>query len=480
MKKMLRVSHLSAKHIRRKEMLSVFANYGIDKAKLAEVRSRYADCTDLILSKTERISRYATGINNNVCVIGSAGSRKTSGYILTNILQCCTPNPYTPSLVINDGHGEILSQTGKALEEAGYIIKVLNLCNPSKSLHFNPFQYFQDEDEICMLSAAIVNHISNDRTFEFAKIALLNVLIGLCVDEVDECSLYSVFEKCQMIRENAMAYSMDLWEEIMAILHEKEWNRLRAFVLENWDVLLNFISKEKGLNFNILFREIELELEFFSILEIKTLLSEDEFSLEKIVQEKTAVFVVYPRVQDNLNVIANLFYTSLIEVLRGIDLSEQLNYPIRFLLDDFCKVGRVANLDSLMLLGDTFKYNVDVSLTMQNVMQMQVLYGIYTGKIVSHCDTVLCFRIAACSNETAEFVSMNCGGVYSYCGFIPRISIREIKKIKRDEVLVCIRSIDICKSKPFYYEKHKNYKLTASYNPERKYLYETSSRKKED
>ena len=463
---------ISTKKLRRKEMMRVLADYGMDKDKLADARINYADCLDLVLSKTERISRYDSNINRNVCVIGSSGSRKTSGYIFTNVLQCCTPNPYTPSLVINDGNGEILSQTGKALEEADYIIKVLNLCDPSKSLHFNPFRYFQNkniEEEICMVSAAIIKHNSNARTHEFKKIAMLNILIGLCVDESDECSLYSVWEKIQMIRENAMVNSTELWEEIMVILHKSEWNGLRNFCIKNWYELWDYINDEKGLKFNILFREIELELEFFSVLEIKELLSKDEFDLEKIRQEKTAVFVVYPRVSDKLSCIANLFYTFLIEQIKAMNLTSPLDFPIRFLLDDFFDTGCVINLEDLMLLGTTFKFNVDVSITMQNIMQMQVLYGNWTRKLLSHCDTILYFGTGRCSIETAEFISLNCVYVDSNYGFIPRIAVREVQKLKKGKVLVHINGRDMCISKPFYYEKHKNYKLTASYNPERTY-----------
>lgn len=470
---------LTAKETRRKELVKIIKSGDFDKNKLSEVMIKYADCSDIILSKTERICMHNPSRNNNVCVFGCVGSRKTSSYTIPNILQCCTQNPYMPSLVINDGDGELLSMTGKALKESGYKIKVLNLLDPNNSWHFNPFHYVQNEENVThinMLSTVIASSGGFDEEIERRVSLLLNVLIGLVCEEFEAESLYRVRKKAEEFKLLADAYSLSLLENVDIIVQarcrlwdEESYNKY-SYVYYSWKQLLRSIDGDNDY-FRFLFLKTEELLSIYEEPEIKTLLCDDEFSLEKISQEKTAVFVLYPREYDRYNVIANLFYTFLIEQLKHDVVHAQNTIPVRFFMEDFCSLGRIRNFKTLMRLNNISGAEIDVSITMASVRQMQVLYGINTGEIISLCDIMLCFGVRSDDIETCKVASEFGRGYYSGFGFVPDVFVHEVINLKNDELWVFIHGIDILKSKKYFCEKHKNYNLvvTPAHQSERNY-----------
>lgn len=128
--------------------------------KIEEAKTKFSDNSNIIFTQTEKICMYNYELNNNTLIIGGAGSGKTRGYVLPNILQCCD-NPYSPSLVVTDPKGEILGKIGKYLkEQCGYTIKVLNLKEQNRSFCFNPFNYIMPdryEEQISSIVASIMN-----------------------------------------------------------------------------------------------------------------------------------------------------------------------------------------------------------------------------------------------------------------------------------------------------------------------------------
>ncbi|MBR5969978.1 MAG: type IV secretory system conjugative DNA transfer family protein [Lachnospiraceae bacterium] len=104
----------------------------------------------LLMSGRPSSPKYAR--NKNILVIGGSGSGKTRFFVKPNIMQMHS------SYVITDPKGTVLYEVGKMLEEGGYIIRVLNTINFSKSMHYNPFAYLRSEKDILKLvNTLIVN-----------------------------------------------------------------------------------------------------------------------------------------------------------------------------------------------------------------------------------------------------------------------------------------------------------------------------------
>lgn len=101
---------------------------------------------NVLLTQTERLMmsgrpkhpKYAR--NKNVIVIGGSGSGKTRFFVKPNLMQM----PEKVSYVCTDPKGTIIIECGKMLSDAGYKIKVLNTINFKKSMHYNPFHYYDN------------------------------------------------------------------------------------------------------------------------------------------------------------------------------------------------------------------------------------------------------------------------------------------------------------------------------------------------
>ena len=80
-----------------------------------------------------------TARNKNVLIVGGSGSGKTRFFIKPNLMQLHS------SYVVTDPKGQLVLETGRLLERAGYKISVLNTINFNKSMHYNPFSYARHE-----------------------------------------------------------------------------------------------------------------------------------------------------------------------------------------------------------------------------------------------------------------------------------------------------------------------------------------------
>ena len=76
-----------------------------------------------------------------------------------------------------------MRDTGKLLEQQGYIIRVLDFINMEKSHGYNPFAYLRDEKDVLKLVNNLIRNTtpkgsnSNDPFWERAETALLEALI---------------------------------------------------------------------------------------------------------------------------------------------------------------------------------------------------------------------------------------------------------------------------------------------------------------
>lgn len=78
----------------------------------------------------------------NAVIVGTTGTGKTFGYVKPNILQ------FNCSYVLTDPSGELVHDTGKALMDHGYAVKVFNTAEMQYSARYNPFRYIRTDQDI--------------------------------------------------------------------------------------------------------------------------------------------------------------------------------------------------------------------------------------------------------------------------------------------------------------------------------------------
>ena len=146
---------------------------------------------NVILSQSERITmssrtkipKYAR--NKNVLVVGGSGSGKTRFFIKPNLFQMHS------SYVITDPKGSLIYETGMALYQSGYRIKVFNVINFSKSMRYNPFAYLHSEKDILKLVTTLIANTKGeskggDDFWLKAETLLYTALIGYIHYEAPE------------------------------------------------------------------------------------------------------------------------------------------------------------------------------------------------------------------------------------------------------------------------------------------------------
>ncbi|OCN03434.1 hypothetical protein A7X67_11150 [Clostridium sp. W14A] len=99
---------------------------------------------NIILSCREFLSMnmWKTRRDCHVFVVGGSGSGKSKFYAKPNVMQM------NASYVITDPSGEHMRDEGKMLEDHGYKVKVFNVVDMEDSLHFNPFHYYKEPEDI--------------------------------------------------------------------------------------------------------------------------------------------------------------------------------------------------------------------------------------------------------------------------------------------------------------------------------------------
>lgn len=112
---------------------------------------------NMILGQTARRpnnSRKVIG-NNNIVVIGGAGTGKSRFIIKPNLLTL------NSSFIITDPSGEIINSLGKVLNDHGYKIKIFNISDMEHSNCYNPFDYIRDDAGVRMVVECFINNTSN-------------------------------------------------------------------------------------------------------------------------------------------------------------------------------------------------------------------------------------------------------------------------------------------------------------------------------
>lgn len=143
---------------------------------------------NMIMSEDTRLSinDRKTFRNNNVLVLGGAGTGKSRFVIKPNILQM------NCSYVVTDPSGEIIVSLGKVLSENGYKIKIFNLSNMGHSNTYNPLQYIRDEAGVLMVIDCLIKNTTGkgekgDQFFTNSEKLLYSACIFYLIDfETDE------------------------------------------------------------------------------------------------------------------------------------------------------------------------------------------------------------------------------------------------------------------------------------------------------
>ena len=390
----------SPKNYRRQE------EYGSAKwANPKKVCKKYADkdfYANKIITQNVRMGLDGKRFERNVntIVIGGSGSGKTRFYAKPNILQCNT------SYVVLDPKGEILRSTGYLLENKGYVIKVIDLIDMSKSLGYNPFHYIQSDTDILKLITNLIRNTTpkssqtNDPFWEKSEIALLEALMLYLYHYApdDEQNFTMIMEMLNYaeVKEDEEDYESPL-DELFKRLETLDSNSL---ALKQYKIY----KQAAGKTAKSILISVGVRLAAFNLDELASLTRYDEMELEQIGERKTALFAIIPDTDSTFNFLVGMLYTQLFQMLyyqADHIHGGQLPVPVHFLMDEFANVALPDEFDKL--LSTMRSRQVFVSIILQNMAQIKALYKDSWESITGNCDEL--YYLGGNEQGTHKYIS---------------------------------------------------------------------------
>ena len=348
---------------------------------------------NVILTETERLTmegRPAAGPkyarNKNILVVGGSGSGKTRFFVKPNLLQMHS------SYVVTDPKGTVLIETGKALLDGGYRIKVLNTINFAKSMHYNPLAYIRSEKDILKLVNTIIANTkgegnqSGEDFWVKAERLYYCALIGYIWYEApeEEQNLNTLIEmiNASEAREEDESFENPI-DVLFKDLEERSPEHFAVRQYKKYKLAAGKTAKS-------ILISCGARLAPFDIKELRDLTEYDEMELDTLGDEKTAMFVIISDTDDTFNFLVAIMYTQLFNLLcdKADDFyGGRLPVHVRFILDEFSNIGQIPKFDKL--IATIRSREISASIILQAQSQLKAIYKDNADTIVGNCDTML-------------------------------------------------------------------------------------------
>lgn len=406
---------------------------------------------NMIESELVRLSTadMKTHLNNNVFIVGGAGTGKSRFFIKPNVLQM------NCSYIVTDPSGELLKSMHNVLVENGYKIKVFNLVDMSHSNKYNPFRYVRSETDVSILVDCFISNTtgpdqkSGDPFWDKSEKALLSALVFYLVDIADAefrkfSTILWMVQLAQMDENgrpgqkpsSEFGFSIDMpLDELfdgtkkigkktitdkktgkkqtvldaVEVTDQKEIGRLRDKI-ETSLCLTNYKTFKLGgtKTLKSILISAAVRLNPFSILAIQNLTDDDNVELEKVGDELTCFFAIIPQTNSTFNFLISMLFSQMFESLyyKGATIpNSRLPYHVRFLLDEFANIGKIPEFPQK--ISTCRKYNISTTIVLQSIAQIKMLYKDDYETIIGNCDTAIC--LGTNEQTTADYFSKKLG-----------------------------------------------------------------------
>lgn len=443
------------------------------------------DDNNVLFTETEKMAldTRKTRKNLNQLILGGSGAGKTRFFIKPNLMQLNT------SFVITDPKGEILRSCGKMLKNDGYKVKVFNLIDMEKSSNYNPLKYVKKESDVLKLIANLIKNTNSetatggDGFWEKSETALLQAIIFYILEEGLEAekNFSTVMQLLLMaeVKEENENHVSDL---------DKLFNKLRKKNPEHIAIKQYDTFKLAGAKTaKSILISAGVRLAVFSIKEVKSLIEKDNLDLERIGDEKTALFIVIPDSDATFNFLVSMMYTQLFNILyyqadfvgykneNNKIVKGRLKYHVRFMLDEFANIGSIPEFDKL--IATMRSRELSVAIVLQNLAQIKGKYEKTWESITGNCDSLL--FLGGNEWDTLKYISEMLGkqtidirtsgktrGSQGSSSLNYQVDGRELmmpeelKLMPDSDCILFIRGIRPFKSKKINLEKHKRFFMT--------------------
>ena len=463
------------------------AEYGTARWGTKEDIKPFADPkfqNNVILTGTEfltmntRPKNPANARNLNACVIGSSGSGKTRFWLTPQLLQAHS------SYVCVDPKGGTLDQCGRFLQRQGYKVRVFNSIDFSRSMHYNPLAYIKTESDVLKFVTALIANTKGDgkEGDEFwtkAETLLYCALVSYIVFEgpEEERSLNTLVEMINSmeVREddetfkNAVDYMFDGLEkrnpQHFAVRQYKKYKLASGKTAKS--ILISCGAR----------------LAPFDIPQLREIMSYDELELDRLGDEKSALFFLTSDTDTTYNFIVALAFSQMFNLLcerADNKYGGRLPYHVRVLWDEAANTGQVPSLEKIVAVIRSRE--ISLTLFYQAMSQCKALYKDNSETIMGNMDSIIFLggREASTLKDISEnwlgkaTISMQTEGrsrgqSESYSQNMQRLgrelmTTSEITTMPGNKCILQLRGLPPFYSPKYDLKQHPNYKYTAEYD----------------
>ncbi|WP_320957267.1 VirD4-like conjugal transfer protein, CD1115 family, partial [Enterocloster asparagiformis] len=327
----------------------------------------------------------ANARNLNCCIIGSSGSGKTRFWLTPQLLQAHS------SYVCVDPKGGVLSQVGHFLQKRkGYKIKVFNSVDFRKSMHYNPMAYIKTESDVLKFVNALITNTKGqgkegDEFWTKAETLLYCALVAYIVFEGPE-------EERNMNTLVEMINSMEVREDDESFKNAVDYmfdglakRKPQCFAVRQYAKY----RLSSGKTAKSILISCGARLAPFDIAELREIMSYDELELDRLGDEKTALFFCISDTDSTYNFIVALAFSQMFNLLcEKADnvYGGRLPHHVRVLWDEAANTGQVPQLEKICAVIRSRECSI--CLFYQAMSQCKALYKDNSETILGNMDSV--------------------------------------------------------------------------------------------
>lgn len=324
----------------------------------------------------------STIANLNELVIGGSGSRKTYGKIKPEIMQLLG------SYIVTDPKGELYRDTAKMLKANGYKVKVLNLIdNLQYSNTYNPLYYVRKEKDAYTLAECCIKNTargSNEQPFweDSIKLLLQSMILYLYKEPNEKRTFGRILDLITGIRTHPRTGEILPDCEIEIIMNNLEKENEYDPAVKSYNQFKN--AARETLQSIIISLEVRLTL--WNGKDINILTGSDEMELDKIGEEKTAIFLLISDTDTTFKVIASMFFAQFFQIFCfNADMLHQGSSPLLVSceIDEFANIGVIPNFKEI--ISTIRSRNGRIVPVIQAISQLRDLYKDATDTIIANC-----------------------------------------------------------------------------------------------
>lgn len=362
--------------------------------------------TDRILSANMRIGMdmYEHQRNLFTLVVGGAGSSKTRGYVIPNILQC------NGSMGVLDPKGENVRATGRVLEKKGYEIKILDLIHMNKSHRYNPFRYISSENDVQRVATMMFKATGGkdakpqDPYWENAAEEILMAFMLYLYYEApeEEQNFGMIMDMVRLIskKDNEEDEDEDGVNPLDILFLELKSRNPGHPALKYYEDFIGLPNR----TLQTIKSTLTAKLAKFNMSELISLTNTDELDFEKMGEKKMAVFCVIPDMDSSFNFLVSILYMQMFQKLAYMAdnvYHGPLPVPVHFIMDEFANVALPDDFDHIVSVIRS--RNISVSIILQNMSQIKGIYEKVWESITGNCDTFI--YLGGNEQSTHKYVS---------------------------------------------------------------------------